>query len=186
VSPSDRERIRAQVRESRQRQGFPAHVEDPTVLDRLAGRLLEQSQLQQAPPAAQEHVMPECPDSGPAEAATLSRIFEAAGAQLRQQSQAVGELRAAQLALHDEYGPSHPLALQADAALLRAALDFRYQFDMAEAWWGLAHGDGAGQDEGRVEGDGRPSLHALVELGEGRVPEHKQRPRSDQPGPRTT
>jgi hypothetical protein len=43
VSPSDRERIRVQVRESRQRQGFPEHVEDATVLDRLAGRLLERS-----------------------------------------------------------------------------------------------------------------------------------------------
>jgi hypothetical protein len=42
VSPSERERIRAQVRESRQRQGLPEHVEDTTVLDRLAGRLLEQ------------------------------------------------------------------------------------------------------------------------------------------------
>jgi hypothetical protein len=40
VSPSERERIRAQVRESRQRQGLPEHVEDTTVLDRLAGRLL--------------------------------------------------------------------------------------------------------------------------------------------------
>ena len=42
MSPSDRERIRAQVRESRQRQGLPEHVRDATVLDRLAGRLLEQ------------------------------------------------------------------------------------------------------------------------------------------------
>jgi hypothetical protein len=94
--------------------------------------------------------MPGCPDSGPAEAAALSRIFEAAGAQLREQSRAVGELRAAQLAVHDEYGPSHPLALQADAALLQAALDFRDQFDMAEAWWALAHGDIEAQDEGRA------------------------------------
>jgi hypothetical protein len=41
VSPSERERIRAQVRESRQRQGLPEHVQDTNVLDRLAGRLLE-------------------------------------------------------------------------------------------------------------------------------------------------
>jgi hypothetical protein len=41
VSLSERERIRAQVRESRQRQGLPEHVEDTTVLDQLAGRLLE-------------------------------------------------------------------------------------------------------------------------------------------------
>jgi hypothetical protein len=41
VSPRERERIRAQVRESRQRQGLPEHVLDITVLDRLAGRLLE-------------------------------------------------------------------------------------------------------------------------------------------------
>jgi hypothetical protein len=40
VSPAERERIRAQVRESRQRQGLPAHVQDTSVLDRLAGRLL--------------------------------------------------------------------------------------------------------------------------------------------------
>lgn len=40
MSPSERERIRAQVRESRQRQGLPEHVEDTTMLDRLAGRLL--------------------------------------------------------------------------------------------------------------------------------------------------
>jgi hypothetical protein len=42
VSLSKRERIQRQVRESRQRQGFPEHVEDTSVLDRLAGRLLEQ------------------------------------------------------------------------------------------------------------------------------------------------
>ena len=42
MSPSQRERIRVQVRESRQRQGLPEHVEDTTVLDRLAGRVLEQ------------------------------------------------------------------------------------------------------------------------------------------------
>jgi hypothetical protein len=42
VSPSERERIRVQVRESRQRQGLPEHVQDTNVLDRLAGRLLEQ------------------------------------------------------------------------------------------------------------------------------------------------
>jgi len=40
VSPSERKRIRAQVRESRRRQGLPAHVQDISVLDRLAGRLL--------------------------------------------------------------------------------------------------------------------------------------------------
>jgi hypothetical protein len=40
VSPSERERIRAQVRDSRRRQGLPEHVVDTTVLDRLAGRLL--------------------------------------------------------------------------------------------------------------------------------------------------
>jgi hypothetical protein len=42
MSPSQRERIRAQVRESRSRQGLPDHVQDAMVLDRLAGRLLEQ------------------------------------------------------------------------------------------------------------------------------------------------
>ena len=42
MSPSARERIRAQVRDSRRRQGLPEHIEDITVLDRLAGRLLEQ------------------------------------------------------------------------------------------------------------------------------------------------
>jgi hypothetical protein len=41
VSPAERERIRAQVRESRSRQGLPAYVQDTSLLDRLAGRLLE-------------------------------------------------------------------------------------------------------------------------------------------------
>jgi hypothetical protein len=41
VSPAERERIRDQVRESRSRQGLPAHVQDISLLDRLAGRLLE-------------------------------------------------------------------------------------------------------------------------------------------------
>jgi hypothetical protein len=41
VSPERRARIRTQVRASRQRQGLPAHVTDPAILDRLAGRLLE-------------------------------------------------------------------------------------------------------------------------------------------------
>lgn len=40
MSPAERERVRAQVRESRRRQGLPAHVQDISVLDRLAGRLL--------------------------------------------------------------------------------------------------------------------------------------------------
>jgi hypothetical protein len=40
MTPAERDRIRAQVRESRRRQGFPAHVQDTSVLDRLAGRLL--------------------------------------------------------------------------------------------------------------------------------------------------
>jgi hypothetical protein len=36
-----RTQVRAQVRLSRRRQGLPEHVQDITVLDRLAGRLLE-------------------------------------------------------------------------------------------------------------------------------------------------
>jgi hypothetical protein len=40
VSPAERERIRAQIRESRSRQGLSAHVQDTSLLDRLAGRLL--------------------------------------------------------------------------------------------------------------------------------------------------
>jgi hypothetical protein len=40
VSPAERERIRAQVRESRRCQGLPEHVQDTSLLDRLAGRLL--------------------------------------------------------------------------------------------------------------------------------------------------
>jgi hypothetical protein len=39
--PEDVERIRAQVRESRQRQGLPEHVMDPDVLDRLAADVLD-------------------------------------------------------------------------------------------------------------------------------------------------
>ncbi len=49
MSPSERERIRAQVRESRQRQGLPEHVEDTTVLDRLAGRLLADDKMALGP-----------------------------------------------------------------------------------------------------------------------------------------
>jgi hypothetical protein len=41
VSPELRERIRAQVRESRRRQGLPEHITDPAVLDWLAARVLE-------------------------------------------------------------------------------------------------------------------------------------------------
>jgi hypothetical protein len=40
VSPAERERIYAQVRDSRRRQGLPEHVQDAPVLDRLAARLL--------------------------------------------------------------------------------------------------------------------------------------------------
>jgi hypothetical protein len=76
--------------------------------------------------------------SGPGEAAALAPICDASAGQLREQSQTVGELRDAQLAIHDTYGPEHPLARQADAALLRAALEFRDLFDMAEAWHALA------------------------------------------------
>jgi hypothetical protein len=41
-SEATRTRVRAQVRASRQRQGLPEHITDPAVLDRLAGRVLEQ------------------------------------------------------------------------------------------------------------------------------------------------
>jgi transcriptional regulator with XRE-family HTH domain len=37
----DRERIRAQVRSSRQRQGLPEHITDAELLDRLAAAVLE-------------------------------------------------------------------------------------------------------------------------------------------------
>jgi hypothetical protein len=37
---AERERIHAQVRDSRRRQGLPEHVQDAAVLDRLAARLL--------------------------------------------------------------------------------------------------------------------------------------------------
>ena len=40
MSPSKRERIRAQVRDSRRHQGLPEHVQDTSMIDRLAGRLL--------------------------------------------------------------------------------------------------------------------------------------------------
>jgi hypothetical protein len=36
----ERERIRAQVCDSRRRQGLPEHIQDAAVLDRLAARLL--------------------------------------------------------------------------------------------------------------------------------------------------
>ena len=41
MSPTTRERVWAQVRESRQGQGFGPHVTDTAALDRLAGRVLE-------------------------------------------------------------------------------------------------------------------------------------------------
>ena len=41
MSPELRERICAQVRASRQRQGLGPHITDPATLDRLAGRVLE-------------------------------------------------------------------------------------------------------------------------------------------------
>jgi hypothetical protein len=37
---AERQRIHAQVRDSRRRQGLPEHVQDAGVLDRLAARLL--------------------------------------------------------------------------------------------------------------------------------------------------
>jgi hypothetical protein len=40
VSPAERERIYAQIRDSRRRQGLPEHVQDAAVLVRLAARLL--------------------------------------------------------------------------------------------------------------------------------------------------
>jgi hypothetical protein len=46
VSPELRDRIRAQVRESRQRQGLPEHVQDRGVLDRLATRVLERPEAE--------------------------------------------------------------------------------------------------------------------------------------------
>lgn len=49
MSPAERERIAAQVRASRQRQGLPSYVQDPSVLDRLAGRLLECAAERTAP-----------------------------------------------------------------------------------------------------------------------------------------
>ena len=41
VTAAERERIRAQVRSSRQRQGLPPHVQDVGLLDRLAAVVLE-------------------------------------------------------------------------------------------------------------------------------------------------
>jgi hypothetical protein len=46
VSPELRERIHAQARESRRRQGLPEHITDPATLDWLAARVLEADQLQ--------------------------------------------------------------------------------------------------------------------------------------------
>jgi hypothetical protein len=40
VTAAERERIAAQVRESRQAQGLPEHVTDADMLDRLAAALL--------------------------------------------------------------------------------------------------------------------------------------------------
>ena len=49
MSPAERQRIAAQVRESRRRQGLPDHITDPAVLDRLASRVLECAAERTAP-----------------------------------------------------------------------------------------------------------------------------------------